>query len=128
MSIRIAKYVFGISAVLGMLFLLPLYFAENFVATESPPAITHPELYYGLISVAVVWQFVYLLVATDPVRFRPLMVVSGLAKLSLFATFLVLFLAGRVGVKSVATVIPDFLMAVFFFVCFFATKRAASPS
>jgi len=125
MSIRFAKYVFGISAAFGFLFLLPLYFAEGYVATESPPAITHPEFYYGFIGVALAWQLVYFLIATDPVRFRPVMVLAGLAKFSLVGTFLFLFLAERLSVKSLAAAVPDLLMAVLFFACFFGTKSPA---
>jgi len=126
MSIRFAKYVFGISAIFGFLFLLPLYFAENYVAAESPPAITHPEFYYGFVGVALIWQFVYFMIATNPVRFRPIMILAGLAKFSLVLTFFCLFLVQRVSAKTLAAAVPDFLMALLFFACFFATKNKAT--
>jgi|SRR5215813_3818536 len=53
--------------------LLPLYFMIAKVGHDAPPAITHPEFYYGFLGLAVLWQFVFISVARDPIRYRPIM-------------------------------------------------------
>jgi hypothetical protein len=40
----------------GLLALLPQYFLEAGNGLDFPPAINHPEYYFGFIGVAVVWQ------------------------------------------------------------------------
>lgn len=39
-------------------------------------ALTHPEFYYGFVGVAVLWQVVFVLLARDPFRYRPLMPIT----------------------------------------------------
>ena len=38
-----ARRVFGIAGLSGLAFLIPLYFLEERISAELPPAITHPE-------------------------------------------------------------------------------------
>jgi hypothetical protein len=65
---QFARVVFRIAAVFGVLLLGPLYFMFDLVGREDPPPITHPQFYYGFVGVALVWQFVYFLIGTDPVQ------------------------------------------------------------
>jgi|SRR5579872_615904 len=39
---------------------------------DTPPAITHPEYFYGFLGGALAWQFLFLVLSTDPVRYRPM--------------------------------------------------------
>ena len=59
---------------LGLLVLTPLYFMFDVIGRQDPPAITHPGFYYGFISVGLAWQFVFMVIARDPVRLRPMMI------------------------------------------------------
>jgi hypothetical protein len=36
---------------------------EKTVIKRFPPAITHPESFYGFIAVSIAWRFVFLLIA-----------------------------------------------------------------
>jgi hypothetical protein len=60
--------------------LTPLYFLYDSVGNSTPPPGTHPEFYYGFVAVGLVWQFAFLLIGTDPLRFRPMMVPAMLEK------------------------------------------------
>src|SRR4051794_41889237 len=92
---KFAKYTFLLSGIYGLLILLPYYFLENKVGVDNPPAITHPEFYYGFIGLACVFQLVFLLISADPIRYRPLMIVSVLEKLSFGIAAIVLYVKGR---------------------------------
>jgi hypothetical protein len=53
---KFAKYVFNIAGVYGLIVLTPQYFVERQIGVDYPPAITHPEYFYGFVGVAVSWQ------------------------------------------------------------------------
>lgn len=60
--------------------LVPFYFRFDAVGREAPPAITHPEFYYGFLVVSLAWQIGFLLIAADPIRFRPMMAIAMVEK------------------------------------------------
>src|SRR5919109_3582923 len=94
-SRKFAKYVFRIAGILGLIVLAPQYFMEQRVGTDYPPAITHPEFYYGFIGIALAFQVLFIIISTDPVRFRPAMIAGILEKLAFAVPAVVLFIAGR---------------------------------
>jgi hypothetical protein len=63
---KFAKVVFWCAGIWGIAVPTPLYFMIRTVNLQAPPAITQPEFYYGFVGVALAWQFVFILVATDP--------------------------------------------------------------
>jgi hypothetical protein len=92
---RFARWVFLIAGIYGVVILAPGLFLERQAGAMAPPAITHPEFYYGFYGSALVWQFVFFAIARDPMRFRQLMLLSALEKLAFFAACLALYFAGR---------------------------------
>jgi len=46
-TVKFAKWVYRTAGIYGLLVLAPLLFLERVVSQTSPPAITHPEYYYG---------------------------------------------------------------------------------
>jgi len=92
---RFARIVFRIAGVSGVLALLPQYFMEQQIGRVSSP-ITHPELFYGFVGVALAWQAAFLVIALDPVRFRPLMIPAVLEKATFGIAAVVLFFQSRV--------------------------------
>jgi hypothetical protein len=62
--------------VYGLLVLGPQYFMEAKVGRDFPPPITHAEHFYGFIGVAFAWQVLFIVIARDPVRYRPVMLVA----------------------------------------------------
>jgi hypothetical protein len=91
-----AKRVYLVAGVLGFFLVVPSYFLESATATFNPPAVEHPEYYYGFVGVVMVWQLAYALIGTDPVRYRPFMLLAALAKGSFVVTLLVLLALGRI--------------------------------
>jgi hypothetical protein len=79
-SVKFARIVYLAAGIVGLLEIVPLYFAETYINRNQPPAITHPEFYYGFLGVTLAWQVVFLVIARDPLRFRPLMPVSWIEK------------------------------------------------
>jgi hypothetical protein len=93
---RFARWVFLPAGVLGILALVPPYFMERSFGEEFPPPINHPEWYYGFLGVGLAWQFLFLVIARDPIRFRPAMLPSMLEKGSYVGAIGVLFALERV--------------------------------
>ena len=48
-QMKLASRVFRFAGVYGLLVLAPQYFTEGELGADYPPAITHPEFYYGFL-------------------------------------------------------------------------------
>src|SRR5512136_915104 len=92
---RFSRAVFLIAGVYGFVALLPGYFGEKMLAEKMPPAITHPEFYYGFFGVGLAWQVAFLVIARDPQRFRPIIPAAIVEKLAYAVACAVLFMLGR---------------------------------
>src|SRR5262245_14669657 len=93
---KFARTVFLLAGIYGLVVMLPQYFLENKVGRDSPPAITHPEFYYGFIGVTIAWQVLFLVISRDPVRYRPTMIPAILEKAGFVIAITVLFFQHRV--------------------------------
>ena len=118
---KFAKIVFWCAGAFGVLSLAPLYFIFDLVGRQNPPPITHPQFYYGFAGVGLVWQFAFFVIATDPVRFRPMMIPAILEKVSYVSALLVLYLESRISPVQAATAIPDALLMALFVAAFLKT-------
>lgn len=117
-----AKWVYRIAGVYGVLVLIPGFFLEGKVAA---PVLTHPEFYYGFYGTALVFQLIFLLISTDPSRWRPLMPITWLEKLAFFVPALVLHFTGRLpmGGPLIGALIDGVLL-----ILFIAAWRASRPA
>ena len=91
----VAKRCFLFAGIAGLLVLLPQYFLEEQIGRNYPPPISHPHQFYGFVGVALAWQVAFLVIASDPIRFRPMMIPAILEKLSFGIPAAVLFMNGR---------------------------------
>ncbi len=66
-------------------------------------------------------QVVYLIIATDPVRYRPLMLTGVLAKGSYATAVAILFLQGRVAAPMATSALFDLTLAVLFALAYVKT-------
>ncbi len=123
-----ARRVFLTAAVYGVLVLAPQYFLEAKVGHDFPPPITHPEHFYGFVGVALAWQVLFLVVARDPIRYRPVMPVAFLEKLAFGVPAVVLFAQGRIHGAVLAAGLIDLVLAALFITAFRLTPVSASPS
>jgi len=119
-----SRWVFRIAGVYGALALVPQYFMEEHVGRIYPPAITHPEYFYGFIGVAVAWQVAFLVIAQDPTRYRLLMIPAFLEKATFGLATVVLFTLGRIQASLLGFGIVDLVLGILFLVAFWrSTSR-----
>jgi hypothetical protein len=119
---KYAKVVFWVAGIWGLLVVSPLFFMFGMIGRQDPPVITHPEFYFGFLGVTLVWQVVFLVIASDPPRYRPMMVLSVFEKASYILTVGVLFALGRMTASASALAVPDGILAVLFVVSFLKTR------
>jgi len=125
-----ARRVFRFAALYGILVLTPQYFLEERLAIDFPPPLTHPEHFYGFIGIALAWQFVFLLIASDVPRYRPLMLLAVLEKLAFGIPAWVLYLQGRAAMPVVAAGTVDLVLGALFAAAYIKTRghSTAAPS
>src|SRR5215469_10314849 len=95
-GVRFSRFAFRFAGLVGLLEIVPLYFAEGTLNRNQPPALTHPEFYYGFIGVVIAWQIAYLIISSDPLRYQPLFPAVFLEKILYPAALAVLYADGRV--------------------------------
>lgn len=116
---RFAKIVFLVAGIYGIVVIAPLFLAEGLIDATQPPAITHLEYYYGFVCVALVWQLLFLMLARDPVRYRPIMLMAVLEKASGIA-FILLVLLHR-SPPSLLIGVVDVFLGILFLVAYART-------
>jgi hypothetical protein len=125
---KFAKILFYIAGIWGILVITPLFFIFDQVGIKDPPPVTHPLFYYGFAGVALAWQFVFLAIGSNPIRFRPLMLVGILEKLGYFVPALVLYSQRRVHIADVYISCGDALLAMLFLLAYLKTPAQAVPA
>ena len=118
---KFAKIVFRVAGIWGLAVLTPLYFMFDLIGRNDPPPITHPGFFYGFVRVALAWQIAFIFIATDPSRYRPLMIPSVLEKVSFAAPVIILVLQGRMHKSDLAFVYTDLLFGLLFVIAYFKT-------
>jgi hypothetical protein len=121
-----ARIVFLIAGIYGLLVLTPLYFLEQTIGHETPPAITHPEFFYGFVGVALACQIGFLIIARDPLRYRLMMIPSVLEKASYGGALIVLLRQHRISISAFELGMADLVFAVLFVVSFVKTRQASA--
>ena len=123
---KFAKYVFIAAGVWGITVLTPLFFLVDITGRSYPAPADYPHFYYGFVAVAMAWQVAFLVIGSDPVRFRPLMIVAFIEKAGYIITTTVLYREGRIPAADASTAIPDSVLLVLFIVAFVMTTPSVS--
>jgi len=123
---RFAKVVFWIAGIWGLLIITPLYFLFDMIGRQDPPPITHPGFFFGFVGLALAWQFAFFFIATDPARFRPLMLPSMFEKFSFGIAVVVLVLQGRTHSSDLVFAATDLLLGILFVLAYVKTPRTAT--
>jgi|SRR6476469_10819539 hypothetical protein len=123
---RFARWVFMVAGVLGMIIMIPMYFFEERFGLDHPPAITHPEIYYGFVGVTLAWQLMFLVIAVDPIRYRLAMLPAIVEKVSFVIAILVLCVLGRVTGSVIGFAALDAVWMVLFTVAFLRLPKAST--
>src|SRR5262245_62670958 len=121
---RFARWVFLLAGGSGVAMMLALYFMEEKLGHDYPPAVNHPELYYGFVGVTLAWQFMFLLIAWDPICFRLAMLPALLEKATYVGAILGLLAWGRVAHSMITFAAMDSTWFVLFALAFWQTKPA----
>ena len=124
---KFAKFVFWGAGVWGIVVLTPLYFLFDAIGSWNASPITYPQFYYGFVGVAMVWQFAFLVIGSDPARFRWMMIPSMAEKLVYGLTMCVLYVQGRIAITDMTTVFPDLMLCALFALSFARTASSAMP-
>ena len=121
---KLARVVFLIGGTWGIAVLVPLYFRFNTIGRDAPPPITHPELYYGFLATALAWQVVFLIIAANPIRFRPMMMAAIVEKFSYAGSIAALYRQGRVAYGDFTLgATADVVLGAMFLAAFLSTRH-----
>ena len=71
---------------------------------------------------ALVWQIAFLVIGSNPARFRALMIPAILEKFGYVATLGVLFGQGRIAFVDAVAAVPDGLLGLLFVLAFVKTR------
>lgn len=123
---RFAKITFRVAAIWGALIITPLYFMFDLIGRQDPPPITHPAFFYAFVGVALAWQIAFFFIASDPVRYRPLMIPSMFEKFSYAAAVVTLVLQARTRSSDLLFAGTDLLLGVLFVVAYLKTPSRGS--
>jgi len=111
---KFARIVFSIAGALGLLAMIPMYLAPG------------SYRYYGSLGGIVAWQFAFFVIATDPIRYRWMMIPALMEKLFWVLALVVCYVQGRMTLAEVSGgTIPHGLLGVLFVIAFFKTPRKA---
>jgi hypothetical protein len=125
---RFARIVFAVAGVWGVLVLTPLYFLVDVTGRAYPPPADYAHFFYGFISVALAWQFAFFVIASNPVRFRLMMIPAIVEKLGYIIGSSVLYLRGRIPSADATTAVPDLVLCVLFAIAFAITPSSDGGS
>jgi len=120
---KFAKVVLNLAGIYGILILTPGLFMEQRFNVEHPPAVTHPEQYYGFICVALAFQFVFLIMARDPVRYRMFFIPSFLEKGLYGIAAIWLYWNGRIDKLIFGVSCIDLFLLVLFIIAYIKTPK-----
>ena len=121
---RLAKIVFIVAGVWGIVVLMPLFFLFDVTGRPYAPPTDYPQFFYGFLCVAMAWQVAFLVIGSDPGRFRLLMIPSMIEKFSYVATLIVLRGQARISNMDASAAVPDFLLGLLFIAAFVSTSTA----
>lgn len=119
---KFAKIVFWIAGIWGLVVITPLYFLFDVIGQKDPPAITHPGFFYGFVGCALAWQVAFCFLATDPIRYRPLMLPSILEKATYAIAIVALVLQGRTNPRDLLFAGTDALLGLLFVISYIKTR------
>jgi hypothetical protein len=118
---KFAKVVFWVAGIWGVVVITPLYFIFDLIGKNDPPLITHPGFYYGFVGCALAWQIAFLIIGTNPVRLRPMMIPSVVEKFTYGVAVVALVTQGRMHRADLVFAATDLALGVLFVAAFVKT-------
>jgi len=123
---RFSKVVFTVAGIWGIVVLTPLYFLFDVTGRPYAPPADYPHFFYGFLSVTMAWQIAFLIIGSNPVRFRLLMIPAIFEKFSYIVTLAILHSHARISTPDAMTGVPDVVLGLLFIAAFAKTPRESS--
>jgi len=117
-----AKIVFVIAGIWGIAVLTPFYWLVDVTGRHYQPPTEYPHFFYGFFSVAMAWQIAFLVIGSNPARFRPMMIPGALEKFGHVMTVALLYGQARISTVDAQGAVPDLLLGILFIVAFAKTR------
>ena len=121
---RFAQVVFIGAGIWGIAVLTPFYWLVDVTGRRYAPPTEYPHFFYGFFAITMAWQFAFLVIGSNPILFRPLMVPSMFEKFSYVVTLVVLYNQARISAADVQAAIPDLILGILFVVAFVKTRAS----
>jgi hypothetical protein len=121
---RFARFTFIGAGLWGIVVLIPLYWLVDVTGRPYSPPTDYPQFFYGFLSVAMAWQIAFLIIGSNPPRFRPLMIPAILEKLGHVGGVTVLYWNARLSTIDAQAAVPDLLLAILFIVALARTPAS----
>lgn len=118
---RFARFTFIGAGIWGIAVLTPLYWLVDLTGRSYSAPTDYPHFFYGFLSIAMAWQIAFLVIGSNPARYRPLMLPGMLEKLGHVGGVAVLYRDARISMVDAQAAIPDLLLAILFIVAFVKT-------
>jgi hypothetical protein len=123
---RRVSLIFRCAGLYGLAALAPMYLLESRIGRDHPPAITHPEYFYGFIGVGIAWQLAFLIISRDPIRYRALIPAAVAEKLLFAGAVFLLSAVNRVSGTTAIFAAVDLALGALFIHGYLITPRAAT--
>ncbi len=107
---RFARWSFWLAGIYGLIVLLPLY-------VQTPLSAASLWM-FGFAGAAAATQLAYLLIGTDPLRYRMVIPIGIVSKLSFFVPVTLLYLRGELPGMLMGFALGDLALAALFAVNF----------
>lgn len=120
---KFARYTFWLIGIYGILLVFPMYFFEGQIGIDYPPAINHPEYYYGFIGAVLTWHLAFFLIGSNPQKYQMLMIPAALGKFVYSLEAGILFFNGRVANLMIIFAIIDAIFGVLFVLAYLQTRK-----
>jgi hypothetical protein len=120
---RFAKFTFIGAGIWGITVLTPLFWRVDLTGRRYSVPAEHPDFFYGFLVVAMAWQIAFLVIGSDPVRFRPLMIPAVIEKLGYVGVLSILYSSARISAVDAQAAVPDLLLGILFVAAFVITRK-----
>ena len=109
---KFARIVFWTAGGIGVLAMIPMYLRED------------DYVYYSILAALVAWQFAFFVIATDPARYRTLMLPAMIEKFGWVFTLGFFFMRGTItAVEFYPSISVHGVLGMLFVAAYFKTPK-----
>jgi hypothetical protein len=122
-GIKAARWIFLAAAIYGFP-VLGIWFFHT-PAMVGRASSQQPEIYYGFAGLGLAWQAVFVMIASDPIRYRPLMLIAAIGEKFLFSGILVVLLLRHIARPHwIPPAVIDFTLGLAFIAAYAMTGNS----